>query len=499
MINYATGFYANEPVIDHITGFQAMVLENLFGWINEQNGKRLITEIVLLIGRKSGKSFLCGLLEILLMLTGNKFEQNGLGAKTRDIARIVKTETEQLIKLSPYINDFFKIQRDKIECKINESYMKTVSSQANNANGLLLISYIVDEVANMENHDLIGALKLSQMSTKQRLGVHISTAYNLEVNAMKDLCDLHKKVLDGLVDDIHSFGLIFELDEGDDYMDEENWIKASPFQITIEDGIEFMRGEFAKGLEVEEKMKEFRIKLLNQWISDYRTESYVPIEEFKKCKLEKPFDWYGKEVFGGLDLSMTNDNTSFSMFTYDYNTGKFYSKTWAFIPKNRIYEKTKKEKVKYEEMINKGYCFACGENTIDYSFIENFILGLEDKYGVSIKAIGYDRYNCLSMANKLENEGLEMIEIKQHSSVLHPATKKLKEKILNYEFRYDENTLLEINFSNARESKDTNLNGYVNKKKSNGKVDMVVSNINAMALWTKELDGEDDTPGAFIL
>lgn len=52
---------------------------------------------------------------------------------------------------------------------------------------------------------------------------------------------------------------------------------------------------------------------------------------------------------------------------------------------------------------------------------------------------------------------------------------------------------------NAREVLDTNLNSYINKKKSNGKVDMVASTINAIAMWTNELYEEDDTPNAFII
>jgi phage terminase large subunit-like protein len=66
--------------------------------------------------------------------------------------------------------------------------------------------------------------------------------------------------------------------------------------------------------------------------------------------------------------------------------------------------------------------------------------------------------------------------------VLHPPAKRLKEKILSRGFRYTENRLLEINFQNARCVYDTNKNQYVNKKKSRGKVDMVVSIINAMYL-----------------
>ena len=79
------------------------------------------------------------------------------------------------------------------------------------------------------------------------------------------------------------------------------------------------------------------------------------------------------------------------------------------------------------------------------------------------------------------------MKIKQHSSVLHPPTKLLKESILNGHFVYDENRLLEINFQNARCTEDTNLNKYVNKKRSAGKVDMVVALINAMYLCQQEV------------
>ena len=74
------------------------------------------------------------------------------------------------------------------------------------------------------------------------------------------------------------------------------------------------------------------------------------------------------------------------------------------------------------------------------------------------------------------------MEIRQHSSVLHPPTKLLREKIVSGDFAYEKNPLLEINFQNARCALDTNMNAYVHKKKSRGKVDMVVALIDATYL-----------------
>jgi len=59
--------------------------------------------------------------------------------------------------------------------------------------------------------------------------------------------------------------------------------------------------------------------------------------------------------------------------------------------------------------------------------------------------------------------------------------------VLNKKFRYEENLMLEINFQNSRCTEDTNLNKYVNKKKSAGKVDMVVSLINSIYLLQQDM------------
>ena len=123
---------------------------------------------------------------------------------------------------------------------------------------------------------------------------------------------------------------------------------------------------------------------------------------------------------------------------------------------------------------------------VDYSVIEDFVFAIEEKYGVTIVSIGFDRYNAISSAQKWAKK-YTTVEIRQHSDTLHPPTKLLSEKIESGEFKYTHNTLLEINFENARCTYDTNMNRYVNKKKSNGKVDMVVALINALYLAQQDI------------
>ena len=119
-------------------------------------------------------------------------------------------------------------------------------------------------------------------------------------------------------------------------------------------------------------------------------------------------------------------------------------------------------------------------------------MNIERKYGVHIVQIAYDRYNCISTANKLESVGYQTVEVKQHSTILHMPTKWLQEHILQRKFSYDGDRLYEINFQNARCVEDNNLNKYVSKKKSNGKVDMVMSTIDALFLLQQEILNEDN-------
>ena len=129
-------------------------------------------------------------------------------------------------------------------------------------------------------------------------------------------------------------------------------------------------------------------------------------------------------------------------------------------------------------------------------------MNLQKEYGVDIVQVGYDRYNAISTVQKLEaaDDPLECVEIIQHSKTLHRPTKLLKEYILTKKFCYEENKLLEINFQNARCTEDTNLNKYVNKKRSSGKVDAVVALINAVYLLdVNEILNENGDWGAQVI
>lgn len=353
--------------------------------------------------------------------------------------------------------------------------------------------YLADEAGAMDSYP-VEAMRSSQITLLNKLGIIISTQYPNDNNVMIDEIDHAKKVLDGLKDNKRTFALLYEPD--DDLVKE--WetndlviYQSNPVAYANEMVFEAIIDKRVAAVEYENKRENYLCKHNNIQYQGLGTEGFIGIDKVKPQMIEEDKDfWKGKLVYLGLDLSITDDNTSVAMVT-EWK-GKIYAKVVGFLPTEKIDIKTKKEAVDYKRFISLGNCFSCGEEVIDYGFVEKYIMALEKKYGVEVAQIGYDRMNAMSTAQKLEEHGLEVVEVKQHSSVLHPATKLLYESILNKTFHYEDNRLLEINFQNARCTYDTNMNKYVNKKKSAGKVDMVISLIIALYLLQQEqLNGKD--------
>ena len=485
------GLKAGKTLYECTTGYQWLFYIAILCTVYRDNPNKRRYELgILEICRKNFKTYTIAVLFILLFLTEPKFSKFYSVAPDGALSREVREAISETIRSSPAIYEFkgkkrFKLLRDYIMFNPTQIKYIPLNFSTSKMDGRLPSVFCADEVGALPTPYPIEAMQSGQLNILNKLGFIISTKYPTIDNPMEDKVDYAKKVLDKLIKDETVFSLLYEPDNPKDWMTDNLILQQSnPVALEIPEIWKELIKKRAYAIAVESARENFVTKHCNIIYQGVGTETYIDVKDVQECKVSK-IDWSGKVVYLGLDLSETNDNTSISMVAEE--DGKILAESIAFIPEGRIDEKTVSEKVQYREFIRTMKCIACGDRVIDYSVIENFILNIESKYDVQVQAIGYDRWNALSTAQKLENEGYNMVEIRQHSAVLHPPTKLLKEKILNKEFKYTENKLLEINFQNARCTKDTNNNLYVNKKKSNGKVDMVVSLINATYLLQQDV------------
>ena len=486
------GLKAEKTLYECTAGYQWLFYIAILCTVYRDNPKKRRYEIgVLEICRKNFKTFTIATIFILLFLTEPKFSKFFSVAPDGTLSREVREAISEIIRSSPLIYEFkdnkrFKILRDYILFKPTQVTYIPLSYSTSRLDGRLPNAFIVDEAGALPTSYAIESMKSGQLNILNKLGFIISTKYPTIDNPFEDEVKYSKKVLDGLEKDETRFSLLYEPDKAKDWETDDMILKQSnPVALEIPEIWNDLVKKRAYAIAVESARENFVTKHCNIIYQGAGTETYIDVKDLQECKKAK-IDWRGKVVYVGLDLSESNDNTSVSMVAVDDNNN-ILADSFAFIPEGRIEEKTVTEKVNYRELIRTGKVIACGDKVIDYAVVEDFILNLENKYGVQIQAIGYDRWNALSTAQKLERAGYNLVEIRQHSSVLHPPTKLLKEKILAKEFEYENNTLLEINFQNARCTYDTNKNMYVHKKKSTGKVDMVVSLLNGVYLLQQDV------------
>ena len=497
ILNMPKGLKAGQPLYNCTTGYQWLFYTAIICTVYRDNeDKRRYETGLLEICRKNFKTFTIATLFIILFLTEPQFSKFYSVAPDGSLSREVREAISEIIRSSPLLYEWkdqkrFKILRDYIMFIPSQIKYIPLSYSTSRMDGKLPNVFSADEVGALPTSYAIDAMRSGQLNILNKLGFIISTKYPTIDNPFEDEVAYSKKVLDGIEKDETRFALLYEPDNTKGWETDDLILQQSnPVALEIPEIWQDLKKKRAYAIAVESARENFVTKHCNIIYQGSGTETYIDVKDVQECKVAH-IEWQGRVVYVGLDLSESNDNTSVSMVTVD-DDNNILAEVFAFIPDGRIEEKQASEKVKYRDLLKTGKVIACGDRVIDYAVVEDFIFKLEEKYGVQIQAIGYDRWNALSTAQKLERgrdgkAGFNLVEVRQHSSVLHPPTKLLREKILSHEFQYTENKLLEINFQNAKCSYDTNKNAYVHKKKSTGKVDMVVSLINAVYLLEQDV------------
>lgn len=492
LIRMPKGLKINHSIYDCVAGFQwVLIIASLCVMCSDNEAKRRYETIVLEIARKNGKTFIIAVLFILLFFLEPMYSYFYSVAPDGSLSREIKKAIEEIIGYNPKIfpkegkDRMFKVRRDDIECFLTNSKYIPLNYSNSRLDGKLPNVFLVDEVGALPNPYAIEAMRSGQLTILNKLGFIISTKYPTANNPFEDEVLYCKKVLDGFVKDDKVFSLLYEPDDKENWTDNDNILAhANPLALEIKEMWQDLLTKRQRAIEVESARENFLTKHCNIIYQGIGTESYIDINKVKKCSV-KEIDWANKRVWLGVDLAQTNDNCAVAIAGVDDNDN-ILATVMAFIPEGRIDEKSKFEHVDYRRFVEQMKCIACGDMVVDYGVIEDFVLNVEAKLGCEVVAIGYDRYNAMSSAQKW-NQKYTTVEIRQHSDTLHPPTKLLAEKVENGQFRYEENKLLEINFENAKCTYDTNMNRYVNKKKSSGKVDMVVALINAMYLVQQDI------------
>ena len=434
------GLKAGQSIYECSCGYQWVFYISILCVVYRKNPeKRRYETAILEIARKNFKTYTIATTFILLFLLEPKYSKFYSVAPDGSLSREVKTAIEETLKSSPLIyihkdSRRFKILRDYIQFNLTESRYYPLNYSSSRMDGKLPNVFLADEVGALPNPYAIESMRSGQLNILNKLGCIISTKYPTFNNPFEDEVGYAKRVLDGIEKDETVFALLYEPDEDliKKWTTSDKVLKqANPVALEIPEIWEDLLKKRAKAIAVESVRENFLTKHCNIIYQGMGTESYIDINEVMNCKVAK-IDWTGKKVYIGVDLAMSNDNCAVAMVSEEDN--EILAEVIAFIPEGRIEEKNKFERINYNEFIKAMKCIACGNRTVDYGIIEDFVFNIEEKYKVTIVSIGYDRYNALSSAQKWDKK-YNTIQVRQHSDTLHSPTKLLYEKILDRKFR----------------------------------------------------------------
>lgn len=476
------GLSAGKTVFDTLSGFQWLFLLAVLTVVfRKDKSRRRYETAVLEICRKNGKTFLVAIVFLVLFFTEPKFSKFYSVAPDGALSREIQQQIKEIIASSPALEGKFKVRRDDILCYLNQNDYIPLSFSTSRLDGKLPNAFVADEVGALPVNYPIEAMRSGQLMIRNKLGCIISTKYPTINNPFEDEVEKAKRVLDGIDDDETVFSLLYEPDKTKNWETDDGLIEQSnPLALEIPMVMEDIKKKRRDAVTTPSKRENFLTKHLNIIYQGLGTETYIDPQDVMACRTDM-IDWTDRTVYLGVDLSETTDNTAVAIAALEDDGETILADVIGFIPADSVESKSLTEKINYREFIEALKCIACGGRVIDYSVVEEFVFSVEETYGCHIAYIGYDRRNAMSSAQKWD-EKYETVEIRQHSSVLHAPTKLLQESVLEGHFRYESNRLLELNFQNARVTYDTNKSMYVNKKKSAGKVDMVVALINAVYL-----------------
>lgn len=463
--------------------------------------RRRYESVILEIARKNGKTFMIAVVFILLFFLEPRFSRFFSVAPDGKLSKELHGSIREIVRASPALRDAFKLKRDEIVCPVTDNVYTPLAYSNDRLDGKLPNVFLIDEAGALPSTYAIEAMRSGQLTIRNKLGCVISTKYPREENPFEEEVAYAKRVLDGTEKDETLFALLFEPDSPKGWETDTAILKqANPLSLTVPEVYDDLLKKRRRAITMRSARENFLCKHCNILYQGSATETYVAIDDLRRGRVDA-IDWQGRRTFLGIDLAMTEDNCA-AVFISESADGGLDVLPIGYLPEDRIAEKSAAEKLDYRRLIEEGCCYPCGDRIVNYNFIEEHIRKTAREREMDIVGFGFDRWNCISTANKFENptDGYEPwigTIVEQKSYVLSPAVKYVAELVAEGKLHFADNRMFVINFANARCTYDTNLNRYISKKKSNGKIDMVAALLNAVFVYLQDKN-ENETWGAQI-
>ena len=179
----------NKPCDEALEPYQLLLILALFCTKSREDDSRYYQNAILEIARKNFKTFTSAVIFILLMLIEPKFSRFFSVAPDLKLSKELQLAIRKIIKSSPFLSNeqspVFKTLRNEIRCLITDSEYTPLAYSEDKMDGKMANCFLADEAGAMDTYP-VAAMRSSQITLFNKLGIIISTQYPNDNNVMID-------------------------------------------------------------------------------------------------------------------------------------------------------------------------------------------------------------------------------------------------------------------------------------------------------------------------
>lgn len=477
LMPHIKGDWAARRQLIKLENWQIFILSSIFGWVHRETFKRRFRVADIIVPRKNAKSTLAAVIGLYMLAVDEEFGAEVYsGATSQDQALEVFRPALLMSRSTPRFIQKYGITLNVSNLSIAENNSKFEPVIGKPGDGASPSCAIVDEYHEHKTSDLFDTMQTGMGARSQPLVLVITTAGS----DISGPCYLHQvelqKILEGVIVNDQRFGIVFTIDEDDEWTSEEALKKANPnFGISVD--AEYLKGQQQDAQTNPRKQNTFKTKHLNVWVA--AASPWLNLFNLQKAGdatlTPDALEWDGGTA--GLDLASKQDIASYvKLFWRDLEDGRhYYAFSRNYAPEAAI---EKEENAHYQAWVNTGHLIETPGNMISLEQIQEDVI--EDAGQLPIGEVAKDPWGGQQLGANLEEQGITVVDIPQQVRFLSEPMKEIQALVDAGRFHHDDNPCYVWQLSNVEVKEDRNENIFPRKARATNKIDAAVATIIAM-------------------
>ncbi len=487
---HVKGPLAGEPI--HLEPWQVFILSTVFGWV-KADGKRRFRRAYIEVPRGNAKSTLSSALALyMLAADGEGGAEVYSLATTRDQARIVFGDAQTMARQSAGFRTRFGVGvgAHNMHVMTSGSKFEALSAEGSTLDGLNIHFGCVDELHAHKTRTVYDVVETGTGKRDNSLLWVITTAGSNRSGICYEIRTFVTRLLDGVFEDDSQFGIVYGLDDGDDWTLESSLIKANPnWGISVRP--EVLAPLQAKAMQMPSAVNNFKTKHLNEWVN--ADTAWMDMRSWDRCAdpLLDIEAYAGQPCWIGLDLASKTDIAALLLvFAHPEIDGGFAAFGRYYLPEDTVQAVGNSQ---YPGWMGSGRLTVTPGNVIDFSWIEADLIEFASRF--SVQAVAFDPFQATQLSTRMLAEGLPMIEVRPTVLNFSEPMKTLEALVLQGKLIHDGCPVLGWMASNVVAHLDAKDNIYPRKERPENKIDGIVALImglsRAITLGTNVVLGAD--------